>query len=173
MLKRVEALIAGTLIASRWLMAPLYLGLIAALVMVIAEYFRELFRVIMDFRALDSSEMILAVLKLVDLVLLGNLLLIMLFAGILTLGANILTENHPNWSRFMGNVDFAGLKLKVVASLTAIAAVGLLETSIGVEKVKKEDVLWEVIILLAFVVTGLLLAWTDLLVARRHNQEGT
>jgi uncharacterized protein (TIGR00645 family) len=169
MLKRFEALVASVLIASRWLMAPLYLGLIGALMVTIVEFFRELVQIVRGLSGLNSSELILAILKLVDLVLIGNLVLIMLFAGILTLGANILVENHPNWSRFMGDVDFAGLKLKVVASLTAIAAVVLLESFIDIEQVNKTDVMWQIVILLAFVVSGVMLAWTDLLVARRRE----
>jgi len=167
--KLLEQIVGTVLIASRWLMAPLYLGLIAALVVLIVEFFRELVGIVGDFKDYDSATLILAVLKLVDLVLLGNLLLIMLFAGVLTLGVNLVVENHPNWSRFMGDVDFAGLKLKVVASLTAIAAVGLLESFVEIEKVSKTDVLWEVAILLAFVISGVMLALMDLLVARRRE----
>ena len=167
--KFLEQVVATVLIASRWLMAPLYLGLIVALVVVIAEFFTELVTVATSVGKVYSSELILAVLKLVDLVLLGNLLLIMLFAGILTLGANLVTEHHPNWSRFMGEVDFAGLKLKVVASLTAIAAVGLLESFVDIEKMSKTDVMLEIAILLAFVIAGVMLAWMDLLVARRQE----
>src|SRR5215469_816784 len=98
--KILEQVVGTILIASRWLMAPLYIGLIAALVVIIVEFFTELMVVATSVGKLYSSELILAVLKLVDLVLLGNLLLIMLFAGILTLGANLVTEHHPNWSRF-------------------------------------------------------------------------
>jgi uncharacterized protein (TIGR00645 family) len=167
--KTLEQIVGTVLIASRWLMAPLYLGLIAALVVVIIEFFHELVTIIVGLRDYDGASLILAVLKLVDLVLLGNLLLIMLFAGILTLGANIVAEHNPNWLRFMGDVDFAGLKLKVVASLTAIAAVGLLESFVDIEKASKTDVLWEIAILLAFVVSGVMLAWMDLLVERRRE----
>jgi uncharacterized protein (TIGR00645 family) len=165
--KILAQIVPTILIGSRWLMAPLYLGLIAALVVVIVEFFHELAAIVMTLGNVDSSALILAVLKLVDLVLLGNLVLIMLSAGILTLGAGIDAEDHSNWSRFMGHVDFAGLKLKVLASLTAIAAVGLLETFVDIEQATKSDVLWQVVILLAFVVAGVMLAWMDLLVARR------
>jgi uncharacterized protein (TIGR00645 family) len=82
MLQRLEALIAGALIASRWLMAPLYIGLIAAL---IVEFFHELALTVLGFAALGSDGVILAALKLVDLVLIGNLVLIMIFAGVGTL----------------------------------------------------------------------------------------
>ena len=165
--KFLARIVPTILIGSRWLMAPLYLGLIAALVVLIVEFFHELAAIVMQLGTLETAAFILAVLKLVDLVLLGNLLLIILFAGILTLGASIVAEEHPHWSRFMGNVDFAGLKLKVLASLTAIAAVGLLETFVDIEQTAKSDVLWQIAILLAFVVVGVMLAWMDRLAERR------
>lgn len=165
--KFLAQIVPTILIGSRWLMAPLYLGLIAALVVLIVEFFHELAAIVMQLGTLETAAFILAVLKLVDLVLLGNLLLIILFAGILTLGASIVAEEHPHWSRFMGNVDFAGLKLKVLASLTAIAAVGLLETFVDIEQTAKSDVLWQIAILLAFVVVGVMLAWMDRLAERR------
>jgi uncharacterized protein (TIGR00645 family) len=171
MLKRIEAIIAAALIASRWLMAPLYLGLIAALLVIVVEFFREIVHLVVGLGGFESSQLIVAVLKLIDLVLVGNLLLIMLYAGILTLGTTNLLDNQSNWSRFMGSVDFAGLKLKVVASVTTIAAVGLLETFVGIEQISTSDVMWDIVILLAFVLSGVLLAWTDLLVARRHERE--
>jgi uncharacterized protein (TIGR00645 family) len=171
MLRRLEMLIAGALIASRWLMAPLYLGLIAALVIDIVEFFRELSEIVVGFEVIHGNELILAVLKLIDLVLVSNLLLIMLFAGVLTLGANVVEANHPRWAQFMGSVDFAGLKLKVLAALTAIAAVGLLETYVEIASADKSDVLWRVIILLTFVVSGVLLAWMDRLAAGPHHDE--
>lgn len=167
--KFLAQIVPTILIGSRWLMAPLYLGLIAALVVLIVEFFHELAAIVMQLGTLETAAFILAVLKLVDLVLLGNLLLIILFAGILTLGASIVAEEHPHWSRFMGNVDFAGLKLKVLASLTAIAAVGLLETFVDIEQTAKSDVLWQIAILLAFVVVGVMLAWMDRL-AERHPE---
>jgi len=81
MLKRLEAVIAGTLIASRWLMAPLYLGLIAVLLVVVVAFFRELAHMVMDFDSFSTDWVILATLKLIDLVLVGNLVLVMIFAG--------------------------------------------------------------------------------------------
>src|SRR5580700_919818 len=137
MFQRLESLIAGALIASRWLMAPLYIGLIAALVVVIIEFFHELISTIIGFAALGSDGIILASLKLVDLVLIGNLVLIMIFAGVGTLGSQLARSDHADFTQFMGKIDFSGLKLKVVASLVAIAAVDLLESFIGIDSASK------------------------------------
>jgi uncharacterized protein (TIGR00645 family) len=169
MIKRLEALIAGVLVASRWLMAPLYIGLIAALIVVGVEFFRELIHTIAGFAGLDTDGVILAVLKLIDLVLIANLVLIMISAGIGTLGAMASEVEHAGWVEFVGKVDFSGLKLKVVASLIAIAAVDLLESFVGIDTAVKSDVLWQIAILMAFVVSGVLLAWMDRLVAEPHE----
>jgi uncharacterized protein (TIGR00645 family) len=169
MLQRLEAAIAGVLVASRWLMAPLYIGLIAALIVVGVEFFAELVRTIFAFSALATDGVILAILKLIDLVLVANLVLIMISAGIGTLGAVVASAEHSGWSEFVGKVDFIGLKLKVVASLVAIAAVDLLESFVEIDTTPKSDVLWQIAILMAFVVSGVLLAWMDRLVAEPHE----
>ncbi|MBV9555234.1 MAG: YqhA family protein [Alphaproteobacteria bacterium] len=160
-MKRLESRIAGLLTASRWLMAPLYLGLIAALVVVGVAFFEELARTVVGVPTLNVEGVILSVLKLIDLVLIANLVLIMISAGIGSLGSVAQGVEHAEWSEFMGKVDFSGLKLKVVVSLVAIAAVDLLEDFVEIDTTNKTDLMWRIGILVAFVVTGVLLAWMD------------
>src|SRR3984885_3242614 len=150
MLKRLEAMIEAVLIASRWLMAPLYLGLIAALVVGGVGFFVELARPIGGFAKLDTDGVILGVLKLIDLVLIANLVLIMISAGIGTLGG-MSSSDHAEWAAFMGKIDFSGLKLKVVVSLVAIAAVDLLESFVEIDSTNKTDLMWQLAILATFV----------------------
>jgi uncharacterized protein (TIGR00645 family) len=164
MVSFLNKVIATVLTGSRWLMAPLYLGLIAALVVVVVEFFKELFHAIAGFVALSADGTILAVLKLIDLVLIGNLVLIMITAGIGTLGSIPQNEHDEPLMQFMGKVDFSGLKLKVIVSLVAIAAVDLLESFVEVATIDKADLFWQIAILATFVVTGLLLAWMDRLI---------
>jgi uncharacterized protein (TIGR00645 family) len=166
--KVLERVIATVLIASRWLMAPLYLGLIAALLVDGFEFFEELVRTIVGFGKLGTDGTILAVLKLVDLVLIANLVLIMIVAGIGTLGTMKPTEDDAPLMQFMGKVDFSGLKLKVVAALVAIAAVDLLESFVEVNSIDKTDLLWQIMILATCVITGVLLAVMDRL-HERHE----
>jgi uncharacterized protein (TIGR00645 family) len=65
-------------------------------------------------------------------------------------------------------IDFASLKVRVVAAITAIAAIGLLEDSITLDQANKPGVVWDIAILLVFVVSGVLLAWMDRLSAARQ-----
>jgi uncharacterized protein (TIGR00645 family) len=163
-------IIATILLGSRWLMAPLYLGLIAALIVIGIEFFEELFHVVVGYTKLDADGTILAVLKLIDLVLIANLVLIMISAGIGTLTSIERTVHDTPWEQFMGKVDFSGLKLKVIVSLVAISAVDLLESYVEVATVDKTDLFWQIAIIATFVLTGVLLAWMDRL-AEPHGHE--
>jgi len=159
MLQKIERLIATTLRASRWLMAPLYLGLIVALAIVLAEFYRELAHTIAGFGEMTMDMVNLAVLKLIDLVLVGNLVFIMTAAGVQALGSSAAAAaDRHDW---MGNLDFNGLKFKILASIVAIAAIELLETYMNISSINKTDVLWKIVILLALVLSGVLLAWMD------------
>jgi uncharacterized protein (TIGR00645 family) len=159
MLERLETLIATILLASRWLMAPLYFGLIVSLVVDVVVFFRGLIQAVASFSE-GGGGVILSVLKLIDLILLGNLILIIIGAGVDTLvsEAAIQGRKRPAW---MGKIDFSALKLKIIASIIAIAAVYLLEMFFTIEQQDKTDVLWSLMIFMSFVVAGVLLAWMD------------
>ena len=105
MIERLERLIAGVLVASRWLMVPLYLGLIVALIVIGIEFFRELVHTVAGIAGLDTDGVILAVLKLIDLVLIANLVLIMISAGVGTLGTIATETDHTGWIEFVGKVE--------------------------------------------------------------------
>jgi uncharacterized protein (TIGR00645 family) len=161
MLQAFERYFAATLLASRWLMAPLYLGLIASLVVILVVFFRGLVNAVGGFADTESGEMILKILKLIDLILLGNLILIILGAGVDSIVSQGTVADHLRRPQWMGKTDFAALKVKVIASIIAIAAVDLLETFFRIETMNKADVLWMISVFMAFVIAGVLLAWMD------------
>jgi len=170
MLRRFEELIAAVLLASRWLMAPLYFGLLVALVVILGVFFRGLIQAIAGFGQSASGDTILTILKLIDLILLGNLILIIIGAGvdILVSERTMAGRRRPEW---MGNIDFGALKIKIVASIIAIAAVYLLEIFFTIHQQSEHDVFWSIVIFMSFVVGGVLLAWMDRLTAFQEQED--
>ena len=156
----VERLVARILTVSRWLMAPLYLGLIVALGVILVEFYRELVQIIMGFGESTPEMLKLAVLKLVDIVLVGNLVVIMTAAGVQALASNVVAaaDRDDEW---MGKLDFNSVKFKILASIVAIVAIELLETYVNLASTDRSEVLWKILILLALSLSGVLLAWTD------------
>jgi uncharacterized protein (TIGR00645 family) len=152
---------------SRWAMAPFCLGLMVALLLVLAQFFRELAHAIAEFGGMVGSDVILAVLKLADLVFVANLLVLIIAAGVELFIPRASDVAHEE-SFGLSSVEFAILKLRVVASITAIATIDLLEDFINIDQTDKTGVLWQIAILLTFVVSGVLLALMDRLSTIRH-----
>ena len=160
------------LFASRWLMAPMYLGLVVTLAMLVVMFLRELVYYIPQVMTLTAEEMILMCLSLIDLTLAANLLLIVMFSGYENFVSRLEVEDGKDRPDWMGKVDFAGLKMKLIASIVAISGIQLLKQfmAIGVETAHSTatqvDLMWLVIIHITFVVSGVLMAVMDWLVAR-------
>jgi uncharacterized protein (TIGR00645 family) len=168
MLEVLERFLANLLIASRWLMAPLYMGLVAVLVVVIAAFFQDLVATVRGLGDLHRDGVILATLHLIDLVLVGNLVLTVIGAGIDVIVSRHVADGLRSRPAWMAKEDFAGLKLKVAASIIAIAAVDLLESYIEIDTVDQSRIIWKLAVFMAFVVAGVLVAWMDRLAADTH-----
>ena len=147
--------------ASRWLMAPFYLGLIAALVALLLVFTRDIFDEVLKLGALNETDIIVWVLSLIDLSLAANLLIMVIFAGYENFVSKMDIGDHPDRPSWMGKVDFSGMKLKLVASIVAISAIHLLRAFMEVETISDRDLHWKVIIHVVFVISGVLLALMD------------
>lgn len=159
------------LFASRWLMAPMYLGLVVALGMLAVVFLRELFHYAPDVLTMKGEDVILVVLTLIDLTLAANLLVIVLFSGYENFVSKFdfdAGQDRPDW---MGTVDFSGLKMKLIASIVAISAIDLLKWFMSIEEfsdttVMNQKFFWLVTVHLTFVISGLLMALMDYLVSK-------
>jgi uncharacterized protein (TIGR00645 family) len=160
---KLDHILATVLTGSRWVMAPFCLGLVATLAVIVVEFFRELIHGAAGLGSVGNAGVLLAVLKLIDLLLVGNLVLIMIFAGGRIVIGQAAEEERPDWVR---KVDFSELRFRFVAAIVAIAAVKLLETFVNVDAADGRTVIWQIVILLTFVLSGVALAWMDRLARR-------
>lgn len=161
-----ERQLETTIFASRWLMAPFYLGLIVSLALLMVKFLHSLAELLPNVLVMKDADIILAVLSLIDLSLAGNLLIIVILSGYENFVSKIDVGQHKDRPDWMGKVDFGGLKLKLIASIIAISGIHLLKTFMDIQQYSKEDVYWLVVLHLAFVVSGVLLAAMDWISAR-------
>ena len=166
----LEATIEWVIYTSRWLMAPVYLGLIAALGILIITFFRELYLQAPQIWTMDETDIILLVLTLVDLSLAGNLVLIILFSGYENFVSKIETahrdKDRPEW---MGTLDFSGLKIKLIASIVAISGIHLLKIFMNLANYTEQQLLWYVIIHVTFIFSGVCVAVMDWVEEKAHE----
>jgi uncharacterized protein (TIGR00645 family) len=159
----MEKIIVRFILISRWIMAPFYFGLVIALAVVLFKFGAELLHFVLH--AYDSSEtdVILGILALIDLTFTGSLVVIVIFSGYENFVSKINVEGHASWPEWMTKVDFAGLKQKLLASIVAISAIALLKAFMSIDKggIDEKVLYWMVVIHVVFVVSGVVLAWTD------------
>lgn len=160
--KRVETGFEGLLFNSRWLMAPFYFGLVVSLAVLLYKFAAILWEFILHVPHATESDIILGVLSLIDLSLTGNLILIVVFSGYENFVSRIDPQGHPDWPEWMTKIDFSGLKQKLLASIVAISAIQLLKAFMNIDtKFNSEKLMWLVAIHVVFVLSALLLAFSD------------
>lgn len=166
----LEAAIEWIIYTSRWLMAPVYLGLIAALGILIITFFRELYLQAPQILTMDETDIILLVLTLVDLSLAGNLVLIILFSGYENFVSKMEgAKDDPDRPEWMGTLDFSGLKIKLIASIVAISGIHLLKIFMNLSNYTETQLLWYTIIHITFIVSGVCVAAMDWLEEKAHE----
>jgi len=158
---QIETMIEKGLFASRWLMAPFYIGIAFSLALLLFNFCKELYKLCVSIFSDNYHNVIIKVLSLVDLSLTGNLLLIVIFAGYENFVSKIDVDNHKDNFEWRGRVDFSTLKLKLVSSMVAISGIHLLSVFLTLDGHTEKEVYWLVIIHIVFIFSGLFLALMD------------
>jgi len=166
----LERFLEYAIFRSRWIMAPVYLGLSAALLLLVAKFVQELVHIVPQTFDLGEEQLVLACLTLVDLALVGNLLLMVVFAGYENFVSKIDVSDHVDRPSWMGKVDMSGLKIRLIASIVAISSIQILKVFLDVEEYDDRHLIWMVGIHLTFVVSGVLLALMDLLAEKTPKE---
>lgn len=161
----MDATIEKLFYASRWLLAPIYLGLSLALLALCVKFFQELIHIAPTIFTLNESELVLIVLGLIDISLVGGLIVMVMFSGYENFVSSIELEEGTDKLGWLGKLDASSLKAKVAASIVAISSIHLLRIFLNAEQIADSKLLWYVVIHLTFVVSAIgmvmLDRWTD------------
>lgn len=171
-MKKIENALEYLMFNSRWLLAPFYLGLVAGIFVLLVKFVQEFLHVAANMLGGTESEVILAILTLVDMSLVANLLLIIIFSGYENFVSKIDTAGHEDRPEWMGKVDFSGLKVKLIASIVAISAIELLKAFVNINAtgnpldpgtwtVADKRLAWKVGIHLVLITSGVMFAVMD------------
>ncbi|KOR29080.1 membrane protein [Achromatium sp. WMS1] len=160
-MQKLEYMFESLLFHSRWLLAPFYFGLVLGICILLFKFLKEFISLLSILGHAKGSDILIGVLTLVDVTLVANLLLIMIFAGYETFVSKIDIGNHKDRPSWMGKVGFTDLKIKLFGSIVAISGIELLNAFLKAESFTSEQLAWKVGIHLTFVISGLLFALTD------------
>ena len=170
-MKRAVHAIEIILFRSRWLLTPLYLGLVGALVLLAYRFILDFVELAKHTGQIEAHTFTLDLLALLDLTLLANLILMVIFAGYENFISRIdIAQDSSDRPHWMGTIDFSGLKIKLIGSLVAISVIELLKDFIELsgEMTVGEGTKWRIYIHLTFVISGVLFALMDWIADKRE-----
>ena len=163
---------------SRWLQAPLYLGLIVAQAVYVYHFMIELSHLIQKATKIGEAEIMLIVLGLIDVVMIANLLIMVIIGGYETFVSRLNLKEHPDQPEWLSHVNAATMKIKLAMALIGISSIHLLKTFIEVTNVEipagtsaalaeqliiagQIEVKWQVVIHTIFILSAVAMAYTD------------
>ncbi|HKQ13275.1 MAG TPA: TIGR00645 family protein [Steroidobacteraceae bacterium] len=169
----MERTIEKLLFASRWILAPVYLGLSLALVALGVKFFMELFHLLTEVFAQSEAELVLVLLGLVDMVLVGSLIVMVMFSGYENFVSALDVDQGGEKLSWLGKLDANSLKLKVASSIVAISSIHLLRRFMEADDLIREGresaLMWFVIIHLTFVVSAVMMGVLDRITSSQHR----
>ena len=150
---------------SRWLQAPLYLGLIVAQGIYVWLFMAELGHLLMSvFESgghISETETMLVVLGLIDVVMIANLLIMVIIGGYETFVSRLDLEGHPDQPEWLSHVNAGVLKIKLSTAIIGISSIHLLKTFINAANIAEHTIMWQVIIHVVFLVSAFAMAMVD------------
>ncbi len=174
-MKFLETLIERTILLSRWLLAPLYLALVAVLILFTVQAVKEVIHLFTDIPSLTETQLVLSVLALMDMALVANLLVMVILSSYETFVSALDTaegQEKPSW---LGKIDAATVKLKLAVAIVAISSIHLLKAFMTASPQAPSASLWDntlfwlVVIHLTFVLSALGMAWIDRIAFAAHR----
>ena len=157
----MEKLVEKLIYSSRWIMAPIYLGLSLALLALGIKFFQEVLHILPIILSMKEADLILVVLSLIDLVLVGGLIVIVMFSGYENFVSRLDIDGDGEKLDWLGKLDSGSLKNKVAASIVAISSIHLLKIFMNAQNIHNDKLFWYVIIHLTFVLSAFAMGYLD------------
>lgn len=151
---------------SRWLQAPLYLGLIVAQGVYVYHFMIELVHLVSIANKIGEAEIMLIVLGLIDVVMIANLLIMVIIGGYETFVSRLNLKEHPDQPEWLSHVNAATMKIKLSMALIGISSIHLLKTFINAENMYEATIKWQVIIHVVFILSAIAMAYTDRIMSK-------
>jgi uncharacterized protein (TIGR00645 family) len=152
---------ANVVFSSRWLQAPLYLGLIVAQAVYVYHFGVELTHLVQHTKTVTENEIMLVVLGLIDVVMIANLLLMVIVGGYETFVSRLYLEGDPDQPEWLEHVNAGTMKVKLSMALIGISSIHLLKTFIEAPNLTEQTMMWQVLIHMTFVFSAMAMAYTN------------
>lgn len=164
-LEQLIQILPSLIFSSRWLQAPLYLGLIIALLIYVGEFTGNVYHLVFNSMKLNETELMLNVLDLIDIVMIANLLIMVIIGGYQTFVSRLKLKNHHDKPEWLDGVNAGTMKIKLALALIGISSIHLLRTFMDPQRMTSQAIMWQVVIHITLLFSAVSIALTNKLIA--------
>jgi uncharacterized protein (TIGR00645 family) len=157
----MEQVFEKLMYASRWIMAPIYLGLSLVLFALGIKFFQEIFHILPNIFKIAEVDLVLVTLSLIDITLVGGLLVMVMFSGYENFVSRLDVGEDSEKLGWLGKMDAGSLKNKVAASIVAISSIHLLKVFMNAENIDNDKIMWYLLIHITFVLSAFAMGYLD------------
>jgi uncharacterized protein (TIGR00645 family) len=155
--------------ASRWLQAPLYLGLIVVQCIYAYKFIFELFHIVGSARVSTELQLLLGILGLVDFTMVANLVAMVIIGGYATFVSKLNLDHHDDKPDWLDHIDPGTIKVKLASSLIGISSIHLLQSFIDIDDINMEKIKWQIIIHMTFIASTVFLSLSEYMMSKKHS----
>ena len=171
-MRSVQVLVERIILGSRYILAVVYLGLVAALVLFAAQYLYKLVSIARQFPAEDYNAVLIAVLELIDKALVAGLVFTVVVASYDNLVSRLGEGDQDRRVKWLGKLDAGSLKVKVASAVAAISLIHLLQIHLNSERYTGDQIFWKVVVHITLITTAVSLGFLDRLTEKPKDKEG-
>lgn len=157
----METLFEKLMYASRWIMAPIYLGLSLILLALGLKFFQEILHILPNIFEMKEVDLVLVTLSLIDITLVGGLIVMVMFSGYENFVSRLDVGDESDKLVWLGKLDAGSLKNKVAASIVAISSIHLLKVFMNAENLPNDKIKWYLLIHITFVLSAFAMGYLD------------
>lgn len=170
----MEKFIEKAMYQSRWILAPIYLGLSLVLLALGIKFFQELIHLFSELLFgnsegifLTEAGLILIVLSLIDLAMVGGLIVMVMMSGYENFVSQLNIDDKDEKLGWLGKMDSGSLKGKIAATIVAISSIHLLKKFMEIDSIMQgyENgnfvIMWYIIMHLTFVISAFAMGLLD------------
>ena len=172
-MRYIQKKLANFIFLSRWLQAPLYIGLILTLIIYVYEFGLHLYLLIRNLNTLDATHVMMGVLDLIDVVMIANLLIMVIIGGFEIFVSRLHISNHPDHPEWLDEVNAGTMKVKLATALISISSIHLLKTFFDMSRLTNAEIMWQVLIHMTLVISAIAIAYTNNLLDKGHKPKKT
>lgn len=173
----MESFVEKLLYRSRWILAPIYLGLSLAVLALGIKFFQEVYHLLIHIVTMGEAEMVLIILSLIDIAMVGGLLVMVMMSGYENFVSQLNVDEGEEKLGWLGTMDSSSLKAKIAATIVAISSIHLLKMFMAITGKKEGEnsgifvdyssetandiLMWYVIMHMTFVLSAFLMGYLD------------